>query len=331
MSARKRSLQTMADITDGRVVLDASFLESGFRRMVEDLSSYYLVGYYSNAKPDGRFHRITVRVKRPGVQVRARAGYLAATAAEASRRVSPGVSSPDSAEAQLVTRALNPLAALARERPVRVQAAVAWTPAGTAVVRIVTEMSRDTSRGDDWGKGAQITARLLDAARNAVAVGTGSSAPGAFMTQLTLTPNAPLTAGEYELEIRAKGSEVVSTGIEALRLTIPAAPAGSGVLFMRRGPSTGNREVPTADARFRRSERLIVEAPASAAAEVSARLLDRAGKPLTVPVTAVIREDADGLRWRRVEILLAPLAQGDYIVESTAGTERTLTGFRVVP
>ena len=75
---------------------------------------------------------------------------------------------------------------------------------------------------------------------------------------------------------------------------------------MRRGPSTGNRDVPTADARFRRAERLIVDAPASSATEVSARLLDRAGNALNVPLTAVIREDADGLRWRRIEIVLAP-------------------------
>jgi VWFA-related protein len=339
LSARRRSLQMMADITDGRAVLEPVSMETGLRRMVDDLSSYYLVGYYSDAKPDGRFHRITVRVKRPGVQVRARSGYLAASRAEAAKieaaktdaRVSSSMASPDAAEAQLVTRALNPLAALARERPVRVQAVVAWTPTGTAVVRAVTEVSRDTTRGDDWGKGAQLQAMLRDASGNAVANAEASIAPGTFITQLTMTPKKPLAAGDYELQIRAKGAQVVSLGIEELRITIPAAPAGGGVLFMRRGQSTGNREVPTADARFRRAERLILEAPAGSAPDVSARLLDRAGKALSVPVTAVIREDADGLRWRRVEVILAPLAQGDYIVELTAGSERSLTGFRVVP
>ena len=331
LNARKQSLQMMADITDGRAILQPVSLETGFRRMVDDLSSYYLVGYYSNAKPDGRFHRITVRVKRPGVQVRARSGYLAASRAEAAARVAPSVSSPDTAEAQLVTRALNPLAMLGRERPVRVQAAVAWTASGAAVIRAVAEVSRASARGDDWSRGAQLDATLRDASGGAVANERASIPPGTFIAQLTLTPRAPLAPGDYELQVRAKGAEVVSPGIEELRITIPAAPVGGGVLFMRRGPSTGNREMPTADARFRRAERLILEAPASSATDVTARLLDRAGKALSVPVTASIREDADGLRWRRIEVMLAPLAQGDYIVESAAGAERTLTGFRVVP
>jgi hypothetical protein len=73
LTPRRQSLQTMADMTDGLAVLEPSFLDSGIQRMVDDLSSYYLVGYYSAAKADGRFHKITVRVKRPGVQVRARA------------------------------------------------------------------------------------------------------------------------------------------------------------------------------------------------------------------------------------------------------------------
>ena len=53
-------------------------------RMMTDLNAYYLLRYYSsNTNLDGRFRRITVRVSRPGVRVRARTGYLAPTETEA--------------------------------------------------------------------------------------------------------------------------------------------------------------------------------------------------------------------------------------------------------
>jgi len=331
LSGRRRSLEMMAEITDGHAILLPGNMESGLRRIVDDLSSYYLLGYYSSAKPDGRYHRITVRVKRPGVNVRARAGYLAATPAEAASRVSSTVSSPDAAEAQLVTRALNPLAALGRERPVRLQGAVAWTPAGTPVIRAVAEMPRGNARGDDWSKGGQIDVTLRDASGAVVATERRSLEPGTLVADVALTPGAGFEPGTYSLQVRAKGVEVLSPAADAVELRIQAAPLGSGVLFLRRGPTTGNREVATADARFRRAERLILQTPASLGTDVSGRLLDRSGKPMNIPVTAAIREDADGSRWRRVEIALAPLAAGDYIIETTGGSERTMTGFRVVP
>jgi hypothetical protein len=241
------------------------------------------------------------------------------------------VSSPDAAEAQLVANALNPLAALGRERPVRVQAAAVWTAAGAAVVRAVAEVPQGNARGDDWGKGGQLDATLRDELGGIVASGRAALAPGTFVAQIALTSNAPLTPGEYSLQVRAKGVGVISPGIDSVQLTIPAAPAGDGALFMRRGPGTGNREMATADTRFRRAERLILDLPASSSSEASGRLLDRTGKALNVPVTATIRQDADGVRWCRVEIALAPLAPADYIIEAAAGQQRPLTGFRVVP
>ncbi len=69
------------------------------RRIVDDLSNYYLLGYYSTADADGKFHKITVRVKRPGVQVRARAGYLAAKPGEAVKPMT-SVAPPDTSDAK---------------------------------------------------------------------------------------------------------------------------------------------------------------------------------------------------------------------------------------
>ena len=84
MSSRQGGLRELAGNTDGAVVLNTNDVKGGVARMMADLGSYYLMQYYStNTKLDGRFRSITVRVKRPGVQVRARPGYLAPTEAEA--------------------------------------------------------------------------------------------------------------------------------------------------------------------------------------------------------------------------------------------------------
>ena len=55
LTTRIENLRTLADATDGLAVVDNNNLERGVRRIVDDLTSYYLLGYYStNAKLDGR-------------------------------------------------------------------------------------------------------------------------------------------------------------------------------------------------------------------------------------------------------------------------------------
>jgi hypothetical protein len=89
--------------------------------------------------------------------------------------------------------------------------------------------------------------------------------------------------------------------------------------------------MPTADLRFRRSERLRVDVPTPAADAVTARVLDRNGNPLPIPVAAAVRDDPDGSRWQSAEVSLAPLAPADYLVELTTAAGRTLLAFRVIP
>jgi hypothetical protein len=134
--------------------------------------------------------------------------------------------------------------------------------------------------------------------------------------------------GDYVVRMRSQGpagSETVS-----MPVTLPAASQSSGAVFFRRGLSTGNKDAPTADLRFRRSERLRVEVPSTADVAV-ARLLDRTGKPLAVPVAAATRTDADGSRWATGELLLSPLAPADYVVEISVSGTRTMVAFRIVP
>ena len=65
----------------------------------------------------------------------------------------------------------------------------------------------------------------------------------------------------------------------------------------------------------------------------TARLLDKSGEPLTVPVAAGERLDAQtGQRWLTADITLAALGAGDYVIEFTTGEaaaqKKVLTAIR---
>jgi hypothetical protein len=84
IKAAQDSLRYFADETGGLAFVNSNDTDAAFRRVIEDNSSYYLLGYESpDARRDGRFHRVSIQVTRPGVRVRARKGYYAQNAVEA--------------------------------------------------------------------------------------------------------------------------------------------------------------------------------------------------------------------------------------------------------
>jgi hypothetical protein len=174
---------------------------------------------------------------------------------------------------------------------------------------------------------------LVDGNGATVASGHAPIPPGTTSVRIGLSAGA-LAPGDYEVRVRAKGTAGASASMDSVRLSIPAAPAGAGTLFYRRGPTTANKEVLTADARFRRSDRLRLDAPASGADASAARLLDKTGKPLAVPVVSSVFVDLDGATWMTAQLALAPLAPGDYVIELSAepgNAQRSVAAFRIVP
>jgi VWFA-related protein len=70
-------LRSIADETGGLAIFNTNDYRPGFARIVEDNSQYYVLGYSSAVKDKGHhFVPVEVKVKRPGLTVRARQGYF---------------------------------------------------------------------------------------------------------------------------------------------------------------------------------------------------------------------------------------------------------------
>ena len=97
------SLRVLADDTGGFAVLNQNDFRTAFDRILQDNSSYYVLGYYpTNDKRDGRFRNVDVKVLKPGLTVRARKGYVAPVSGKkktAAANEKPGTTSPDLREA----------------------------------------------------------------------------------------------------------------------------------------------------------------------------------------------------------------------------------------
>ena len=84
---RRQDLRALAASTGGFALVDSNNYTMAFERLVRENSSYYVLGFETGTNRfDGRFHPIEIRVKRPGVEVRTRNGYLAPM-----RRTTPSV------------------------------------------------------------------------------------------------------------------------------------------------------------------------------------------------------------------------------------------------
>jgi hypothetical protein len=205
---------------------------------------------------------------------------------------------------------------------------------------ITAEIDAATLKAPEWRQGG--TARVsLEHERGAAApiVQEFAIAPGQRTFSVLETGGGTLPPGRYviRMAITAQGGAVPLQTVADVMVPNAAAMIGSSGLVFRRGPTTGLQYVQTADARFQRTERLRFEVPRlSPEGTSSARLLSRNGQLLPITATLTERED-DRLRARIIvaDLTLAPLAQGEYVLEvqidHDGKTERAVYAFRIVP
>lgn len=78
---RRMALSEMGRSIGGFAITGTNYFSRNFERIATDTSSHYSIGFNSgDMKDDGRYVEVAVRVKRPGLKVRTREGYVPLTA-----------------------------------------------------------------------------------------------------------------------------------------------------------------------------------------------------------------------------------------------------------
>ncbi len=330
---RLENLRVLAENTDGLAVQNNNDLDKGMQRISDDLSSYYLLGYLStNARLDGRYHTIKVKVKRPGIDVRARHGYKSATEEEvaAARKAA---NPPTTAAKESATTAMSSLSRLRPDWRFSMNAVpiVTGTSKQISTIMIAGEVPAGEA-GKAWVNGGTVSLDVR--AGNATATARVPITPGnrAFSVPVKLTN--PVASGELNVRATIAPSDPGAEPFTDILLLDLATSVGQPMLY-RRGPSTGNRLVPAGSFQFSRTERVRLEfAAASDTQAAGGRLLDKSGEPLAIPVTTGERVDEQtGQRWLTADVTLAALGAGDYVIEFTTGDaaaqKKVMTAIRV--
>jgi VWFA-related protein len=344
LNSTMETLRTLALETDGRAIVNRNDLTVGMKQIVRDSSAYYLLGYNSTfTATDGKFHEIKVRVRRPGIQVRARRGYWAFTAQEAAKALAPPKAEPPKA----VDSALAAISLPSRSRVVRT-----WigTERGSAGKTKVTFVWEPVARAPgDAARSADVPARV-----SLMAIGPDGGpyfrgrVPDASRPPSASPPGSKVTfevpPGKMQLRVSVEGasSEVLDAEVRELMvpdLTAPNTALGTPEVFRARTVrefqqlKADPQATPAAGREFGRTERVFLRVPAytpgAAPASVTARLLNRSGQSIAdLTVAPSAAGDAS-----EIDLALAAYPPGEYVVEITAsgqgGEAKELVGFRI--
>ena len=245
----QQSLQVLANETGGFASINRNDFAGAFDRVVRENSTYYMLGYYpTNDRRDGRFRRIEVRVKRPGLQVRSRRGYVAPRGRALNPRVPPAANPLDAAVGTAMNSPI-PTTGI----PLSVSAASFKGTAPNATVALAVEMRADAF------KFAEKNGMLLDRVEVAFSSvdAKGTVRPGqkhvltmemsATTAQLArergfrVVSEVALPAGRYQLRVAAAEEGANQSGSAFYDLEVPdfqkSAFAMSGIALTSAGAS----------------------------------------------------------------------------------------------
>ena len=322
------TLRSLADETDGRAIVNRNDLAPGLSQIVRDSSFYYLLGYNSTLAPsDGKFHEISVRLKRRGLDVRARKGYWALTAEEIVRANTPTVETPKPVQAALASISTS----IQAGKYVRTWLGTARGEQGKTRVTLIWEpLPQPPGLRRDQPLPGRVSLIAADVNGDLVFRGRAPEATAAPPAQATAPGPRQMVfeASPGELELRMSVEATSGGGLidsEIRKITVPDLTAPDAAISTPRVHRARTaREfqtiaadpaaVPAVGREFSRTERLLIRFETYGNAVPTAVLMNRNGQKMAdVAVTA-----SPSAGTHQIDLSLAAIAPGEYLVEITA-------------
>ena len=255
------NLVTLAEQTDGISLIASNDLRTGMAKIAADLSSHYVLGYYTNnTRWDGGSRaKLTVKLKSTGKAIRARREFRAPTEEEMSSIRNARSATPAAAPSadQMA------LSALARVSP-----SSRLNAYGTVIgsdVAVVAEIAAAEIEGGRFKQGASVEILLTPKDGQPVTL-TGKIDP-LMRGTLVRTP-AGDSKGPWQAVVRMRGDDNLAdsdtVSIERSSGTLLGKP-----IAYRAASAAASAYRPLAAFQFRRTERVRIEWPALQARRIA--------------------------------------------------------------
>jgi VWFA-related protein len=285
---RQGAISVLPARTGGRTVINANDPDRQMSSIFRESDTYYLIGFRpGDANANGRFHAITVKTSRQGLDVRARSGYTAAPGPRTAPPAGTALAGPlRAALTGLLPTSGVPLDlnAASFATPGSNKSAVVLTLNGDAFATAGAESASAEATPDnsavapiDVVAGAfDRGGRSIGVARQTLQLEWPARVPDSAPTSLAperrvnLLSKLDLPPGEYEIRVGVSGGEPAHTASVFAYVTVPAfnntpLSLSSVVLGATAGTLTAPRDfvatllpiVPTAQREFARTDRFL--------------------------------------------------------------------------
>ena len=318
-------LHSLADETGGKQISNNEPAMS-LREVVKNASAFYLLGYLSAKNPaDGKFHKIAVKVKRPGVEVRARSGYFAPSLTDDGRGQEEGRGRRAAPE---ISKALSTLV----DAPHMPSVGDLWAGAGA---RAGWHAARDAGVDAARWRGRPLSrVRASGRRRAGVFRGTAAREPHGVRRGARSGQDAPQPGGPRRVcfgQGRTRRSRCRISPPRRSRSARRSCSARRTPLQLRAIQAEPDPQ-PFAGRQFERNDRILLRfgvfGSSAKDATVTAALLSRQGAKLA---TMPLQTTAAG--HYEIDLPIGSVARGDYVFEIVAShgadQAKTLVSFRV--